>query len=102
MLLGALEPHSPEEIFSELKAISPEIVIVHEAPSPRAIDPNKLEEVARRLGLDVERAENPYEAALKALRIGGEEDLIVSAGSFYNISEVRRAVEDFQPTSSEI
>ena len=102
LLLGALEPHSPEEIFSELKAISPEIVIVHAAPSPRAIDPNKLEEVARRLGLDVERAESPYEAALKALRTGGEEDLIVSAGSFYNISEVRRAVEDFQPTLSEI
>ena len=50
----------------------------------------------------MERAESPYEAALKALRTGGEEDLIVSAGSFYNISEVRRAVEDFQPTLSEI
>ena len=77
-------------------------MIVCAAPSPRAIDPNELEEVAMRLGLDVERAENPYEATLKALRIGDEEDLIVAAGSFYNISEVRRAVEDFQTATSEI
>ncbi len=102
LILGILEPHSPEEIFTELKGISPELVIVCAAPSPRAIDPNELEEVAMRLGLDVERAENPYEATLKALRIGDEEDLIVAAGSFYNISEVRRAVEDFQTATSEI
>jgi len=102
LILGILEPHSPEEIFTELKGISPELVIVCAAPSPRAIDPNELEEVAMRLGLDVERAENPYEATLMALRIGDEEDLIVAAGSFYNISEVRRAVEDFQTATSEI
>ena len=102
LILGILEPHSPEEIFTELKGISPELVIVCAAPSPRAIDPNELEEVAMRLGLDMERAENPYEATLKALRIGDEEDLIVAAGSFYNISEVRRAVEDFQTATSEI
>jgi len=102
LILGTLEPHSPEEIFTELKTISPELVIVCAAPSPRAINPNELEKVAMRLGLEVERAENPYEATLKALRIGDEEDLIVAAGSFYNISEVRRAVEDFQHTTSEI
>ena len=102
LILGTLEPHSPEEIFTELKTISPELVIVCAAPSPRAINPNELEKVAMRLGLEVERAENPYEATLKALRIGDEEYLIVAAGSFYNISEVRRAVEDFQHTTSEI
>ena len=102
LILGTLEPHSPEEIITELKTISPELVIVCAAPSPRAINPNELEKVAMRLGLEVERAENPYEATLKALRIGDEEDLIVAAGSFYNISEVRRAVEDFQHTTSEI
>jgi len=102
LILGTLEPHSPEEIFTELKTISPELVIVCAAPSPRAINPNELEKVAIRLGLEVERAENPYEATLKALRIGDEEDLIVAAGSFYNISEVRRAVKDFQHATSEI
>ena len=51
---------------------------------------------------DVERAENPYEATLQALRIGNEEDLIVAAGSFYNISEVRRAVEASNSTTLEI
>ena len=102
LILGTLEPHSPEEIFTELKTISPELVIVCAAPSPRAIDPNELEKVAMRLGLEVERAENPYEATLKALRIGDEEDLVVAAGSFYNISEVRRAVKDFQHATSEI
>jgi len=102
LILGALEPHSPEEIFTELKAISPELVIVCTAPSPRAIDLKKLEEVALGLGLDVERAENPYEATLQALRVGDEEDLIVAAGSFYNISEVRSAVENFQTVTSEI
>ena len=102
LILGTLEPHSPEEIFAELKAISPELVIVCRAPSPRAINPEKLEEVAMKLGLDVERAENPYEATLQALRVGDEEDLIIAAGSFYNISGVRRAVENFQIATSEI
>jgi dihydrofolate synthase/folylpolyglutamate synthase len=101
LILGTLEPHSPEEIFRELKAISPELVIVCAAPSPRAVDPHTLEGVALKLGFEVERAENPYEATLKALRIGDEEDLIVAAGSFYNISEVRRAVEDTNSTTPE-
>ena len=102
LIVGTLEPHSPQEIFTELKAISPELVIVCRAPSPRAISPKELEEVAMGLGLDVERAESPYEATLQALRIGDEEDLIIAAGSFYNISEIRRAVENFQTTTSEI
>ena len=102
LIVGTLEPHSPQEIFTELKAISPELVIVCRAPSPRAISPKELEEVAMGLGLDVERAESPYEATLQALRIGDEADLIIAAGSFYNISEIRRAVENFQTTTSEI
>ena len=102
LIVGTLEPHSPQEIFTELKAISPELVIVCRAPSPRAISPKELEEVAMGLGLDAERAESPYEATLQALRIGDEEDLIIAAGSFYNISEIRRAVENFQTTTSEI
>ena len=102
LIVGTLEPHSPQEIFTELKAISPELVIVCRAPSPRAISPEELEEVAMGLGLDVERAESPYEATLQALRIGDEEDLIIAAGSFYNISEIRRAVENFQTATSEI
>ena len=102
LIVGTLAPHSPQEIFTELKAISPELVIVCRAPSPRAISPKELEEVAMGLGLDVERAESPYEATLQALRIGDEEDLIIAAGSFYNISEIRRAVENFQTATSEI
>ena len=102
LIVGTLEPHSPQEIFTELKAISPELVIVCKAPSPRAISPKELEEVAMGLELDVERAESPYEATLQALRIGDEEDLIIAAGSFYNISEIRRAVENFQTATSEI
>ena len=102
LIVGTLEPHSPQEIFTELKAISPELVIVCRAPSPRAISPKELEEVAMGLGLDAERAESPYEATLQALRIGDEEDLIIAAGSFYNISEIRRAVENFQTATSEI
>ena len=100
--MGILEPHSPEEILRELKDVSPDLVIVCRAPSPRAIDTGVLEAVVLRLGLDVERAESPYEATLQALRIGDEEDLIIAAGSFYNISEIRRAVENFQTTTSEI
>ena len=61
-----------------------------------------LEAVVLKLGLDVERAENPYEATLQALRIGDEDDLIVAAGSFYNISQVRHAVEVSNSTTSEI
>ena len=102
LILGILEPHSPEEILKELKAISPELVIVCTAPSPRAGDARVLEEVALRLGLEVERAENPHEATLQALRICNEEDLIVAAGSFYNIFEVRHAVEKSNSISSEI
>jgi|TARA_B100001540_G_scaffold65922_1_gene59256 dihydrofolate synthase/folylpolyglutamate synthase len=101
LILGILKPHSPEEILRELKVISPDLVVVFTAPSPRAVDAQELEEVALRLGLDVERAENPYEATLQALRIGNEEDLIVAAGSFYNISEVRRAVEASNSTTLE-
>ena len=102
LILGILEPHSPEEILTELKDISPDLVIVCKAPSPRAIDTGVLEAVVLRLGLDVERAENPYEATLQALRIGDEDDLIGAAGSFYNISQVRHAVEVSNSTTSEI
>ncbi len=94
LILGILDPHSPEEIFAELKDTSPELVIVCAAPSPRAIDLHVLEDIALKLGLEVAVAENPYEATLHALRISDEEDLIVIAGSFYNVSECRRAVSD--------
>ena len=94
LILGILEPHSPEEIFAELKDLSPELVVVCGAPSPRAIDVHVLEDIALKLGFEVAIAENPYEATLHALRISDEEDLIVIAGSFYNVSECRRAVSD--------
>ena len=94
LILGILEPHSPEEIFAELKDLSPELVVVCGAPSPRAIDVHVLEDITLKLGFEVAIAENPYEATLHALRISDEEDLIVIAGSFYNVSECRRAVSD--------
>ena len=51
-------------------------------------------------GYEVEKSENPYEATLNALRVSTEEDLIVAAGSFYNISEIRRAVKESEEQQS--
>ena len=100
MILGILEPHSPEEIFNELKYISPDLVVVCNAPSARAVNARELEKIALSLGYEVEKSENPYEATLNALRVSTEEDLIVAAGSFYNISEIRRAVKESEEQQS--
>lgn len=100
LILGILEPHSPEEIFNELKYISPDLVVVCNAPSARAVNARELEKIALSLGYEVEKSENPYEATLNALRVTTEEDLIVAAGSFYNISEIRRAVKESEEQQS--
>ena len=70
------------------------------APSARAVNARELEKIALSLGYEVEKSENPYEATLNALRVSTEEDLIVAAGSFYNISEIRRAVKESEEQQS--
>lgn len=90
LIFGASEDKDVEGMFAELL---PRVgrVITTQSIHPRAMDANKLVELAHHFGV-ISQAVVPVELALeKALELAGEEAAVVAAGSLFVAAAVREA-----------
>jgi dihydrofolate synthase/folylpolyglutamate synthase len=93
LIFGASEDKNIPGMFAEMK---PKIktLIVTRADHPRALEPEKIMELATQAGLDAEReAASPVESALeRALEISEKDgSIVLSAGSMFVTAEVMKA-----------
>jgi dihydrofolate synthase/folylpolyglutamate synthase len=93
LIFGASEDKNVPGMFAEMK---PKIkkLIVTRADHPRALEPEKIIELADQAGLDAEReAVSPVEAALERALAISEKDgsIVLSAGSMFVTAEVMKA-----------
>jgi dihydrofolate synthase/folylpolyglutamate synthase len=89
LVFGASEDKDIAGIFTELMPMVKELVAV-KSFHPRAIDPDKLVEMAHTYGHPVVCIEDIPQAVEKALQIVGEDDLVLVTGSIFVVAEVRK------------
>jgi dihydrofolate synthase/folylpolyglutamate synthase len=91
LIFGASEDKDVASMFEEWKTCL-NLIITTRADHPRALDPETLSELARKIGID-SKVVSPVDAALEqALKISNEKGYVVlSAGSMFVTAEVRTA-----------
>jgi dihydrofolate synthase/folylpolyglutamate synthase len=97
LIFGASEDKDVASMFKEWKACL-NLIITTRADHPRALDPEELADLARKLGIS-SQVISPVGAALKhALAISaGTGEIVLSAGSMFVTAEVRTAWQNIHP-----
>ena len=93
VVMGCLGPQEPAEVFDEMSALAPDLLVACTAPSPRAVPASELAALARSRGMDVEAVPDPVDAVRLAVSVANEADLILVTGSFYVLSAAREALD---------
>jgi dihydrofolate synthase / folylpolyglutamate synthase len=89
VVIGMLRGRDPEQLLAPLAAVGVGVVHCCAPGTPRALEATTVAEAARRLGLVAMVEEDPRRAADAALRVAGDDDLVVVTGSFYVVGAVR-------------
>lgn len=89
LIFGASEDKDIPGMFAELMPMVRKLIAV-KSFHPRAIDPNKLVEMAKSYGHDVEICENIPHALEQALQMVGEDGLVLITGSIFVVAEARK------------
>lgn len=89
LVFGASEDKDIEGMLTELMPSVKELIAV-KSFHPRAIDPDKLVDMAKAFGHPVVCIENIPQAAEKALQMAGEDDLVLVTGSIFVVAEARK------------
>ena len=92
VVVGCLGPREPYEVFDELVALAPDLVVACTAPSPRAVRAADLATLARERRMDVEVVPDAVDAVRLAVAVADEADVVVVTGSFYVLSSAREAL----------
>ena len=87
LVVGMLSTHPADGFLSQLAPMASK-VIATQSHWHLALPARELAGQARRFCAEVEVVENVPDAVSRALRIAGEEDLVLVTGSFYTIGEV--------------
>lgn len=93
LVVGMLRGKDPAEMLTSLGAQDFDAVICTEPDWSRAFPADELAAVARDLGIDAEAVRRPAEALARARAVTAADDLILVAGSFYVIGEVRSSFD---------
>ncbi len=91
LVLGASEDKNLAGMFEEMKSKIKKLIVTR-ADHPRALEPEKIQEVARQAGIESEALE-PVEAAFRRALELSEKDgsIVLSAGSMFVTAEVMTA-----------
>ena len=92
VVIGALGPREPSEVFDELAPLAPDLTIACAAPSPRAVPAADLAALARQRGMASEAVADAVDAVRLAVTLADEADLVLVTGSFYVLSAAREAL----------
>ncbi len=91
LVFGMLNGKDPKEMLTSLGATDFDAVIICEPTWSRAIPAERVAYAAGELGIQAEIVKSPIEALQRAKAVTTGEDLILVAGSFYVVGEVRAA-----------
>lgn len=95
LIFGVSEDKMLLDMIEEIRPRLTKIIATR-ADHPRALDAEKIVEMARRAGVESEAA-TPVEAALaRALELAGETGIVLSAGSLFVTAEVLRAWKKYK------
>ncbi len=92
VVVGTLGPREPAEVFDELMAMAPDLVVACTAPSPRAVEAADLATLARQRRMEVEVVPDAVDAVRLAVSVADEADVVLVTGSFYVLSAAREAL----------
>ncbi len=94
LVVGMLSPHDPVEMIAALMESEADIdlVIATEPDSPRAVPAELVADAARRAGLEIEIVPDVADAAVRAVVLAEESDIVVITGSFYVVAAARDAL----------
>jgi len=96
LIFGASEDKDVAGMFTEWKPSLGRIINTH-ADHPRALDPEKLADLARQIGIPAEVSPSVAAALDRALSISSETgEIVLSAGSMFVTAEVRTAWQKIQ------
>ncbi len=96
LVFGASEDKDIQGMFVELMPLVKELVAV-KSFHPRAIDPDKLVEMARSYGREIDCIEDIPAAMEKALQLVGDDELVLVTGSIFVVAEARKYWETKAP-----
>ncbi len=96
LVFGASEDKDIQGMLAELMPLVKELVAV-KSFHPRAIDPDKLVEMAQKYGKEIDCIEDIPTAMDKALRLAGEGELVLVTGSIFVVAEARKYWETKAP-----
>jgi dihydrofolate synthase/folylpolyglutamate synthase len=95
LIFGVSEDKMLLDMIEEIRPRLTKIIATR-ADHPRALDAEKIVEMARQAGVESEAA-TPVEAALaRALELAGETGIVLSAGSLFVTAEVLRAWKKYK------
>lgn len=89
LVFGASEDKDIQGMLIELMPLVKELIAV-KSFHPRAIDPDKLVEMAQNFGHEVDCIENIPQAIQKALQLVGKDGLVLVTGSIFVVAEARK------------
>ena len=89
LVVGALHPRAPADLLNALAAADAAVVIACTAPSPRGIPAAEVAAAAEALGASVLVEPDVAAAVERALRLAGEDDAVLVAGSLYVVGAAR-------------
>jgi dihydrofolate synthase/folylpolyglutamate synthase len=89
LVFGASEDKDIHGMFTELMPIVKELIAV-KSFHPRAIEPDKLVELAQSFGHQIDCNENIPQAIEKALQLVGNDGLVLVTGSIFVVAEARK------------
>ena len=89
MVFGASEDKDIEGMFTELMPLVKELIAV-KSFHPRAIDPDKLVDMAQTFGHPTACIEDISQAVEKGMQMVGEDDLMLVTGSIFVVAEARK------------
>ena len=89
LVFGASEDKDIQGMFMELMPLVKELIAV-KSFHPRAIEPDKLIEMAKSFGYPVAIVEDIPVAVEKALKLVGEDGLVLVTGSIFVVAEARK------------
>ncbi|MFQ5945427.1 MAG: bifunctional folylpolyglutamate synthase/dihydrofolate synthase [Anaerolineae bacterium] len=89
-ILGFLTGHDPRAFFRGIFQLGGRAILTR-SQHPRAVEPDRLAQIARSLGTRFEVVSSTATALDRALSVAGSRDLICATGSLSIVAEVRAA-----------
>ena len=92
LVVGLLQGRDPREMLEAIGAKGARLVIATRPPSPRAIPPDQVAEVARSMGVEALAVEGVADAVRRGVDAADASDLVLVAGSLYVVGAARAAL----------